>query len=68
MKDKDDTPVKFETNLVYPGDISREEMAGILGFDPGVPDGKPGLIGTVTHVDKEKGIITISTGNVPDGK
>lgn len=66
MKNEDDKVTNFETNLVYPGDISREDMAGILGFDPGDPaDSKPGVIGTITHVDREKGIITVSTGLKP---
>lgn len=44
----------------YPGNLTREEATAILGFDPGVPDGKITTVGYVTNVDRKNGIITVS--------
>ena len=51
----------FETNLVYPGTLSREEAIAILGFDPDLANGEIDTFGYVTHVDKERGLIIISS-------
>jgi hypothetical protein len=56
-----DEVVAFETNLVYPGTLSREEATAILGFDPGPANAETKSIGYITRVDKENGIITISS-------
>lgn len=51
----------FVVNTVYPGNISREQLSLILGFDPGPENGKIHTVGYVTKVDKINGIITVST-------
>lgn len=58
---KEDEIVVFEINHIYPGNLSREEATAILGFDPGPPSSKPGPVGYIASVDKEKGVIIIST-------
>ena len=64
----DDEVVAFETNWIYPGTISREEATAILGFDPGPPSNSPPSIAYVTHVDRERGIITLSKNPLTKSK
>jgi hypothetical protein len=53
----------YEKIFSYPGNLTREEATIILGFDPGPADTKPREMGYITHIDKEKGIITIATSS-----
>ena len=59
----DDEVVAFTIGQTwsYPGNLTRAEATAILGFDPGPSDGKVTDMGYITHVDKEKGIITVSS-------
>jgi hypothetical protein len=55
--------MKFKILFTYPGNLNRKEAIAVLGFDPGKPTNETQYktMGTITEVDREKGIITIST-------